>query len=73
MAWKKSSAADDGSEPAYSTVLEGFHHDESLQSPGAFLENLVEPPRHEMFEQDYVESKVDFELCRRQYTWRSVP
>jgi hypothetical protein len=28
----------------------------------------------EMFEQDYVESKVDFnELCRRQYTWRSVP
>jgi len=43
-------------------VLDGFHHDESLQSPGAFSENLVERSRREMFEQDYVESEVDFNI-----------
>jgi hypothetical protein len=62
MAWKKSWTAEDVSEPGYSTMLDGFHHDESLQSPGAFLENLVERSRCEMFEQDYVESEVDFNV-----------
>jgi hypothetical protein len=43
-------------------MLDGFRNDESLQSPGAFPENLVERSRHEMFEQDDVESKVDFNV-----------
>ena len=62
MACKKSETDDVEGEPGYSTVLDGFHHDESLQSPGAFLENLVAPTRGGMFEQDYVESKVDFNI-----------
>jgi len=39
-----------------------FRNDESLQSPGAFPENLVERSRGGMFEQDYVESEVDFNI-----------
>jgi hypothetical protein len=62
MLCKKSEADDVEGEPGYSTVLDGFHHDESLQSPGAFPENLVERSQREMFEQDYVESEVDFNV-----------
>jgi hypothetical protein len=62
MPCKKSWAGDDPSEPGTSTVLDGSRNDESLQSPGAFLENLVERSRGGMFELDYVESKVDFNV-----------
>jgi hypothetical protein len=62
MRCKKSWTDDDPSEPGISTVLDGFRNDESLQSPGAFLENLVERSRGGMFEQDYVESEVDFNI-----------
>jgi hypothetical protein len=59
---QKVCARSDESEAGCSALLEGFRNDESLQSPGAFLENLVERSRREMFEQDYVESKVDFNV-----------
>jgi hypothetical protein len=62
MPCKKSWTDDDESEPDHPTVLDGFRNDESLQSPGAFLENLVERSRRGMFEQDYVESEVDFNV-----------
>jgi hypothetical protein len=52
----------DESEAGSSMLLDGSRNDESLQSPGAFLENLVERSRRGMFEQDYVESKVDFNV-----------